>query len=109
MLLCFHHKKCAKLHRQSQFTSKFIPTSVRDIFKQSNLMNHTKLQGFWKVAEKKSNFVAFSETDSQKFLGANFADKTIGKKQLISREFSGQILLEIDRFYTDLTSVFNVF
>ena len=46
MLLCFHHKKCAKSHRQSQFTSKFIPTSVRDIFKQSNLKNHTKLQGF---------------------------------------------------------------
>ena len=53
--------------------------------------------------------MAFSKTDSWKFLGANFTDKTIGKKQLISREFSGQILLEIDRFYTDLTSVFNVF
>ena len=46
MLLCFHHKKCAKSHRQSQFTSKFILTSVCNIFKQSNLMNHTKLQGF---------------------------------------------------------------
>ena len=109
MLLCFHHKKCAKSHQQSQFTSKFIPTSVRDIFKQSNLMNHTILQGFWKVAEKKSNFAAFSETDPQKFLGANFAYKTIGKKQLISREFYEQIWLEIDRFCTDLTSVFNVF
>ena len=65
--------------------------------------------GLLKGSRKKSNFVAFSETDSRKFLGANFADKTIGKKQLISREFSGQILLEIDRFYTDLTSVFNVF
>ena len=34
-MLCFHHKKCAKLHKQSQFTSKFIaefiPTSVRNI------------------------------------------------------------------------------
>ena len=72
-------------------------------------MNHTILQGFWKVAEKKSNFAAFPETDSQKFLGAYFADKTISKKQLILWEFSGQILLEIDRFCTDLTSVFNVF
>ena len=25
MLLCFHHKKCAKSHKQSQLTSKFIP------------------------------------------------------------------------------------
>ena len=38
ILLCFRHKKCAKSHKQSQFTSKFIPTSVRDIFKQSNLI-----------------------------------------------------------------------
>ena len=109
MLFCFDRKKCSKSHQQSQFTSKFIPTSVRDIFKQSNLMNHTILQGFWKVAEKKSNFAALSETDSQKFLGANFTDKTIRKKQLILCEFYGEILLEIDRFCTDLTSVFNVF
>ena len=27
ILLCFHHEKCAKSHKQSQFTSKFIPTS----------------------------------------------------------------------------------
>ena len=39
ILLCFHHKKYAKLHKQSQFTSKFIQTFVRDIFKQSNLMD----------------------------------------------------------------------
>ena len=38
ILLCFRHKKCAKSHKQSQFTSKFIPTSVHDIFKQSNLI-----------------------------------------------------------------------
>ena len=43
ILLCFRHKKCAKLHKQSQFTSKFIPTFVRDIFKQSNLMDSTIL------------------------------------------------------------------
>ena len=27
ILLCFHHEKCAKSHKQSQFTSKFIPIS----------------------------------------------------------------------------------
>ena len=30
-MLCLCHKKCAKLHKQSQFTSKFILTSVRNI------------------------------------------------------------------------------
>ena len=38
-LLCRCHKKCAQSHKQSQFTSKFILTSVFDIFKQSNLMD----------------------------------------------------------------------
>ena len=44
-LLCFCHKKCAKLHILSQFTctSKFVPTSVCDIFKQSNLMDRVML------------------------------------------------------------------
>ena len=42
-MLCFCYKKCAKLHTQSQFTSKFKPTSVHDIFNQSNLMDRTKL------------------------------------------------------------------
>jgi len=39
---------------------------------------------------------------------ANFANTTIGKKLLISWEFSGQISLEISQFCADLTSVFNV-
>ena len=45
ILLCFHHK-FAKLHKQSQVTSKFIPGSVRNIFKQSNLMGCVIPQGF---------------------------------------------------------------
>ena len=36
----FRYKKCTKSHEQSQITSKFLPTSVRDIFKQSNLIGH---------------------------------------------------------------------
>ena len=28
--LCFHHKNCAKLYKQSHYTSKFIPTSIRN-------------------------------------------------------------------------------
>ena len=47
MLLCFHHKKCAKSHKQSQFTSKFIPTSDRDIIKQSNLIGHREVKFHW--------------------------------------------------------------
>ena len=45
-LLCFLHTKCAKSYKQSQFVCKFIPTSVCDIFKQSNLIDRTILQGF---------------------------------------------------------------
>ena len=30
-MLCLCHKKCAKLHKQSQLTSKFILTSIRNI------------------------------------------------------------------------------
>ena len=43
ILLCSRHKKCAKSHKQSQFTSKFVPTSVCDIFKQSHLTDRAKL------------------------------------------------------------------
>ena len=56
ILLCFRHKKCAKSHKQSQFTSKFIPTSVRKIFKQSNLMDRVVLSAaaftLYKLATK---------------------------------------------------------
>ena len=40
--------------------------------------------------------------------GVNFAERQLVKKQQISWEFSGQILLETqsDRFYTDLMNVF---
>ena len=59
-MLCFHHKKCAKLHKQSQFTSKFIaefiPTSVRNISDGSRY-NTGLLIG----REKKSNYMGFSE------------------------------------------------
>ena len=43
-MLCFHHKTCTKLHKQSQLISKFIPTSVHNIFKQSNNdgLRHTR-------------------------------------------------------------------
>ena len=51
--------------------------------------------------------------DFQRQIRQNFPRKlrrkTIGKKQLIQSEFSGQILLEIERFCADLTNVFNIF
>ena len=52
MLLCFHHKKCAKSHKKSQFTSKFIPTSDRDIFKQSNLIGHREVKFHWTFRDR---------------------------------------------------------
>ena len=56
--------------------------------------------------QKKSNFTGFSDTNSLKF---SVLTSPIGKKRLISWEFSGQILLEINRFCADLMSMFNVF
>ena len=44
ILLYLRHTKCAKSHKQCQFTSKFILTSVCDIFKQSNLMDQAILR-----------------------------------------------------------------
>ena len=43
ILLCFHHKKCAKSHKQSQFTSKFIPTSIHDICKSDGSCHTIRL------------------------------------------------------------------
>ena len=63
-LFCFRLKKCAKSHKQSQFISIFILTSVRDIFKQPDLMDRAILQGFWGIFRER-----FSERDSQKFSG----------------------------------------
>ena len=70
----------------------------------------------WK---KKSNFAGFSGTKSQKnrsisweFHGSFWGklhQKAIGKKRPILWLFSRQILLEIDRFCADQTSLFNVF
>ena len=70
----------------------------------------------WK---KKSNFAGFLGTNlrkncpvSQEFRGSfrgKLHQKAIGKKWPILWLFSRQILLEIDWFYTDQTSVFNVF
>ena len=69
--------------------------------------------------EKKSNFAGFlgtyswkNQPISQEFHGSfrsKIHQKAIGKKWPILWLFSRQILLEIDRFCADQTSVFNVF
>ena len=59
-----------------------------------------------RLRKKKSNFRGFSDTNSLKF---SVLTSPIGKKWLISWEFSVQILLEINRFCADLLSMFNVF
>ena len=68
---------------------------------------------------KKSNFVGFLGSNSRKnrpispeFRGkfqGKLRQKAMGKKRPILLLFSRQISLEIDRFCTDQTSVFNVF
>ena len=62
ILLCFRHKKYAKSHKQSQFTSKFIPAS----------------------------FTGFSETDLRKFSGANLAEKQSEKNGRFHANFLGK-------------------
>jgi len=70
-----------------------------------------------RLRKRKANFVGFSETNSRKkrlisreFRGnsrGKFCQKTIGKKQPIPQEFSGQISLESDRFCADLRNILN--
>ena len=62
---------------------------MRDIFKQSDLMDRAILRASDRSRKKRQIF------------GANFAEKQSVKKRPISWEFSGQISLETDRFYAD--------
>ena len=75
------------LHEQSQFTSKFIPTSAHDILKQSDLMD-CAIQASDRSQKKKSNFAGFSETDSRKIFMAHFAEKQLVRKD----QFRGNLL-----------------
>ena len=69
--------------------------------------------------KKKLNFVGFLGTNSRKnrpiswefhrIFQGKLHQNAIGKKQPILRLFSKQILLEINRFYADQTSIFNIF
>ena len=78
ILLCFRHKKCAKSHKQSQFTSKFIPTSVHDIFKQSNLIGlGIQVRGIFRDR--------FAE-----IFGANLAEKQSEKNGRFRGNFLGK-------------------
>ena len=54
-----------------------------------------------KIAQKSADFMGI--------LGANLAGKQSVKRRQILWLFSGQILLEIDRFCSNQTSLFNVF
>ena len=81
-------------------------TSIFPLFPQKRLiLIHTTglLIG---CEKKKSNFRGFSDTNSLKF---SVLTSPIGKKWLISWEFSVEILLEINRFCADLLSMLNVF
>ena len=49
-MLCSHHKKYAKSHEQSHFTSKFTLSSIHGIFKFDGLC--LTMQGFSQVTGK---------------------------------------------------------
>ena len=61
--------------------------------------------------KKKSQRDKFVEksADFMRIFAANFAEKQSEKKRPLLWEFPAQILLEIDQFCADQTSVFNVF
>ena len=115
ILLCFHHKKCAKSHKQSQFTSKFIPTSW--YFQIGWIAPY--YAGLLIRSRKKSNFAGFLGANERKnrpilrhFRGnvwGKLRRKSIGKEGRFCGYFLGKILSDIDRFCADQTSVFNVF
>ena len=77
------------LHEQSQFTSKLIPTSVRNILKQSDLMD-CAIQVLIGHRKKKSNFAGFSETDSRKIFMAHFAEKQLVRKDQFRENLLGK-------------------
>ena len=114
-MLCFHHKKCAKSHKQSQFTSKFIPTSW--YFQIWWIAPY--YAGLLIGSRKKSNFAGFLGANSRKnrpilrhFRGnvwGKLRRKSTGKKVRFCGYFLGNILSDIGRFCADQTSVFNVF
>ena len=93
-----------QIHKQSQFTSKFIPTSWYFFLIGSG---------------KKSNFAGFLGANSQKnrpillhFSGnvcGKLCRKSIGKNGRFCGYFLEKILSDIDRFCIDQTSVFNDF
>ena len=95
-----------------QFEGVLIKTNFQEVG-QANIMASDRSR------KKKSNFAGILGTNSQKnrlisreFRGSfrgKLHQKAIGKKRLILWLFSRQISLEIDRFCTDQTSIFNVF
>ena len=88
-MLCFRDEKCAKLHKQSQFTSKFIPTSVRDIFKESDLMDHSILQASDRSWKKSQILWVFRDRFTEIFT-ANFAEKHAKKNGQFHGNFLGK-------------------
>ena len=64
--IAFVIKKCAKSRKQSLFTFKFIPTSVRDI---SDGSHHITELLIGRNIRKRWNFAEFSETDLLKVSG----------------------------------------
>ena len=122
-LLCHHRRN--QLHLTTFIAVQLIliltvvvEVAVQVLLKHqaSSLPPYRPSDRSWK---KKSNFAGFLGTKSRKnrpilqdfarIFGANLAGKQSIKKQQILWLFSGQILLETDRFSTNQTSVFNVF
>ena len=114
-MLCFHHERCTKSHKQSQFTSKFIPASW--YFQIWWIAPY--YAGLLIGSGKKSYFAGFLGANSRKNrpilqhlhrnVWGKLLQKSSGKKGRSCSYIWGKILSDIDRFCADQTSVFNVF
>ena len=107
MLSCFVLKSVPSQIRKPVYLQIYTNFCPR-YFKQSDLMDRAILQASDRLRKKFKFWGIFRDRFAELF-GANFAKKQSGKKGPISWEFSGQISLEIDRFYADLISVFFMF
>ena len=86
-MLCFHHRKCAKVHKQKPVYLKIYTNFCPQYFKQSDLMDCAMLQASDRSPKKSQILLDFRDQLVEIF-SANFA-----KKQLVKNgQFCGNFL-----------------
>ena len=92
ILLCFHHKKCAKLHKQSQ-----LPPNLYQLlsvtFSNYQIWCITPYYRLLIIRRKKSNFCGISGDRFAEIFRANFANKQSVKNGHFCGNFLGKFCL----------------